>query len=267
MIAELAFQPGLILDSSAGDAARNFPISLKTLGPGADKRDVYALRYRSFHAAGWIGPQTLEQFHDSFDELGSSLSIAAYQGETVVGTIRLTFGGEGLGTSTMPSQANFPAEIARLQALGNRRLVEFTRLAVEPGIGNTSFRTTLYGTLVRAGTVVALAGEVDYAVIAVHEKLARVYRFLAGFEELARSASYGDIAEPTHLLGRDFQALNSRRRLRNAFFRITPQDVATARVALARVAPLIAGDRRTVPERKSSANGEGAPIRRDKFTS
>jgi N-acyl-L-homoserine lactone synthetase len=256
VIAELAFEPGLILDKAAAAAGRSFPITLSTLGPEADKQAIYALRYRSFHAAGWIGPCSTEAFEDRYDGLATSLSIAAHHAGACVGTIRLTFGGAGHGPETMPAQANFPAELARVGADGHRRLVEFTRLAVEPDLANTSFRTTLYGTLVRAATVVALAGRVDYAVVAVHEKLSKVYRALCGFEVLARAAGYGDIAEPTHLLGREFAALNARRSLRNAFFRITPHDVSAARQALRRVAPQVA-----------RANGVELEIRRDNSAS
>jgi N-acyl-L-homoserine lactone synthetase len=256
VIAELAFEPGLILNRPVGETGRVFPISLSTLGPAADKRAIYSLRYRSFRAAGWIGPCTTKAFEDRYDGLDTSLSIAAHHGGACVGTIRLTFGGDGHGSETMPAQANFPAELGRLGAAGHRRLVEFTRLAVEPDLANTSFRTTLYGTLVRAATVVALAGRVDYAVVAVHEKLSKVYRALCGFEVLARAAGYGDIAEPTHLLGREFAALNARRSLRNAFFRITPHDVAVARQALVSVAPRLA-----------RANGVEAAIRRDNSAS
>ncbi len=231
MISELSFMPPLILRPPGKDKTIKFPLDLKVFTAGSDKRDVYALRYRAFIKDGVISPREDKLFSDAYDDLETTCTLAAYQGRTCVGSFRLAFGEGRTGEETMPCQAIFP-EIGSLEAKGFHRLVEFGRMVVEPTLNNTSFRTTLYATLVRAGMIVAQAGKTDFGLISVHPNLAKFYELMCGFKTMARAETYPGINAPAVLLGRNFRALDRKRTQQNPFFRVTPDEVTLARAQL-----------------------------------
>ena len=103
------------------------------------------------------------------------------------------------------------------------RLFNEKRMAVAPELTNTSFRTTLYASLVRAGLIIAHAGEADYGLISVNPSQVRFYEMMCGFKALARADDYPGINAPAVLMGRNFRALNARRIAQNPFFRFHQQ--------------------------------------------
>lgn len=228
MSSSLNFRPPLTLQTRGNDKPSKFPIDLRVFASGSDKRDIYRLRYRAFIKDGVISARSDELFFDPYDDLASTCSLGAYQDGVCVGTFRLAFGEGRSDRDTMPCQAMF-AEVGTLQAQGFDRLVEFGRMVVEPSLTNTSFRTTLYASLVRAGLIIAQAGGADYGLISVHPKLARFYELMCGFKSMARAESYPGINAPAVLLGRDFRILDQKRTRQNPFFRIASNEVTLAR--------------------------------------
>ena len=227
----MTFQPPLVLDSNGGDAAKNFPISLRIYSNTSDKTELYRLRYRAFRAAGWIGENGPAALSDGYDLLPSTFAIAAFHNGRCIGSLRLAIGGAG-APGSMPCEEQFPAEIATLVAKGSKRLIEFSRMAVDPSLTNNSFRTTLYASLVRAGFILTHAAGVDVVLVAVHRKFSPFYQAMCGFKVIAKSDGYGDISEPTHFLGRELDELDTRRRQRNAFFMFSPAEIERARHTL-----------------------------------
>lgn len=233
MTSSLMFQPPLVLDSNGGDAAKNFPISLCVYSSTSDMAELYRLRYRAFRSAGWIAENTDRKFRDRYDALDTTVAVGAFHNGECIGSLRLAFGGAGTQPGSMPCEEQFPDEVRALQAAANHRLVEFSRMAVEPSLTNKSFRTTLYASLVRAGLILTTASGVDVAVIAVHSNISPFYQAMCGFKVLGKSASYAGIEEPTHFLALQFQALDERRKRRNAFFAISPEEIERAQLTLA----------------------------------
>ncbi len=231
MISSLNFRPPLILQTQGKEKTAKFPLDLKVFTAGSDKRDVYALRYRAFIKDGVITPRDDKLFSDRYDDLETTCTLAAYQGATCVGSFRLAFGEGRIGGETMPCQSIF-TEVGTLEAKGFHRLVEFGRMVVEPTLTNTSFRTTLYATLVRAGLIVAEAGETDFGLISVHPNLAKFYELMCGFRAMARAETYPGINAPAVLLGRNFRVLDQKRSKQNPFFRFTSNEVTNARAQL-----------------------------------
>jgi hypothetical protein len=227
----MTFQPPLVLDSNGGDAAKNFPISLRIYSSTSDKSELYRLRYRAFRAAGWIVENSRGAFSDDYDLLPSTFAIGAFHNGQCIGSLRLAVGGAG-ALGSMPCEEQFPTEVGALVAGGSKRLVEFSRMAVEPALTNNSFRTTLYASLVRAGFILTYAADVDVALIAVHRKFSPFYQAMCGFKVIAKSDAYGGIPEPTHFLGRELGELDTRRRQRNAFFTFSPEEIERARHTL-----------------------------------
>ncbi len=233
MSSSLSLKHPLVLHSTSSDTKNKFPLDIKIFGPGTDKRAIYDLRYRAFIEAALITPRDDKSFSDEYDELSTTTTLAAFHRDACIGSFRLTFGHGEADNITMPCQTIFP-EVAALKAHGYNALVEFTRLAIAPELTNTSFRATLYGTLVRAGFLVADAGGADYGLISINPSQVKFYEMMCGFKETARAHNYPGITvtAPAVLLGRSFKALDARRTTRNPFFRIAPHEVANARALL-----------------------------------
>lgn len=217
---------------------KNFPIELSIAVTPQQKREVYALRGEAFHASGWIDERA-SAFSDEFDDLETAILIAASSRDRLVGSIRISVDA-GSPHAAMPCEIEFPETLAKIKSSPERgRLAEFCRIAVDPTISNSSFRATLYGSLVRTALVVAQAAEVDYAFAAVHSRISRFYQHMCGFSRLAKSDAYGIIDQPTQLLGLEFQALMRRSGERNGFFHIKPAEVALARQHLTLTHPAL----------------------------
>jgi N-acyl-L-homoserine lactone synthetase len=228
----LTFQPPLVLDSNGGNAAKNFPVALRIYSSTADKSELYRLRYRAYCDAGWIAVNAQGEFADRFDRLASTFSIGAFHNGDCIGSLRLAFGGAGPTPHSMPCEEEFPDEIRVLTTPERNQLIEFSRMAVEPSLTNNSFRTTLYASLVRAAFILSYAAQVDFALIAVHKRVSPFYQAMCGFKVLGKSESYAGIGQPTHLLGREFRALDNRRQRRSAFFTVSDEEIDRARETL-----------------------------------
>jgi N-acyl-L-homoserine lactone synthetase len=224
----MMFQPPLVLDSNGGDAGKNFPISLRVYSSTSEMSELYRLRYQAFRNAGWIEENAERTFSDRFDTLASTVSVGAFHQGACIGSLRLAFGGAGASPRSMPCEDQFPDQVHALMADYRTRLVEFSRMAVEPELSNKSFRTTLYASLVRAGLILTTAAHVDVAVIAAHKAVSPFYQAMCGFKVLGKSASYSGIAEPTHFLALKFKALDERRKRRNAFFAFSSEEIEAA---------------------------------------
>lgn len=233
MVSTMTFEPPLVLDSNPGGAARNFPLTLRVYSSISDKRELYRLRYRAFRDAGWIAENGDGEFADRYDRFASTFAVGAFHKDDCIGSLRLALGGAGSPRKSMPCEEQFPDEVRALAAPKINRLIEFSRMAVEPSLTNTSFRTTLYASLVRAGFILSHAAQVDVALIAVHRKISPFYQAMCGFRILGKSESYAGIAEPTHFLGRELRALDDLRHKRNAFFGVSAEEIDRARQTLA----------------------------------
>ena len=231
MTEAMTFHPPLVLDSNAGNAPKNFPISLRIYASTSDQSELYGLRYRAFRRAGWITENPRGEFADRYDSLPSTLAVGAFHNGACIGSLRLAFGGKGLANA-MPCEEQFGDAVRQLVDGGSLRLVEFSRMAVDPDLANSSFRTTLYASLVRAGFILGHAGDTQSALIAVHQRTSPFYRAMCGFRIIGASEDYAEISEPTHFLARDFEALDARRRQRNAFFTVSAAEIEAARATL-----------------------------------
>jgi N-acyl-L-homoserine lactone synthetase len=229
---DLVFQPPLVLNNNDGDAAKNFPISLRVYSAGSDKTDLYRLRYRAFRDAGWIAENAEQQLSDRFDRLASTFAIGAFHNGECIGSLRLPFGGAGYPAHSLPCEEQFAGEVRALDPGRRQRLVEFSRMAVEPSLTNRSFRTTLYASLVRAGLILTTAAKTDVVVVAVHRRISAFYQAMCGFKVVGKSEGYTGIDEPTNFLALELREAEQRRLRSNAFFAFSEEEVSSARSAL-----------------------------------
>ena len=218
---------------------QEFPVGLFLARSVKRRSEVYRLRHTAFVNSGWIEPRASAELTDPFDDLETTVIIQAIADERTVGTARLTVSPSSAIALSMPCQLAFPSELANVKSRYRGPLVEFGRIAVDPASWSRSFRTTLYGSLVRTALLLAEAAGTEYTLAAVHSRLSMFYRGMFGFIRLADTRSYGDINEPTVLLGQRCQALLDRSAARSKFFHVSRDDINQAREVLLRSHPLL----------------------------
>ncbi len=229
MPAALTFRPQ---QSAALAGSKKFPFDLRVLTRDADRAEVFALRYRAYREAWCIPLNAEEQYSDRHDGLDSTVLLAAYDDGACVGALRVSFSQPWQTSDTMPCAAIYPAvEAVGAQAGGT--LVEMSRLSIEPGITNTSYRTTLYASLLRAGFMAAQAADVAMILIATKSDWVRFYQYMLGFKTIGEPGIYPPIDLPVALLGGSFGDAQKHQRAQNAFFKITDGEIESMKTAIA----------------------------------
>ncbi len=152
--------------------------------------------------------------------------------------MRISFSRPSQGLSGLPCAAYYP-ELKEIRRHTGGVLVEISRMAIDPDITNTSYRTTLYAALVRAAFMAAQAAKVSMIFIATRPDWVRFYEYMLGFKRIGSPALYPPGDEPITLLGGTFAVAQKRQLAQNAFFRITPHEVASMHAA---IAPALAAD-------------------------
>ena len=209
-----------------------FPFDLRVLPRGADRREVFGLRYRAYRDAWGIPLDPQEQYCDSYDDLESTVIVAAYDAGQCIGTLRVNFSHPWQSAATMPSAQFFPdVSMVKKQATGT--IVEVSRLAIDPAITNTSYRTTLYASLLRAAFMVAHAAGVSMILLAAKSDLVRFYQYMLGFKTIGETGIYPPVDVPVALLGGTFGEAQKYQRAQNAFFKITDDEIASMKAAIA----------------------------------
>ena len=85
------------------------------------RREVYALRYRSYYSQGHITFNETGMLMDEFDDLASTRTVVVYAQGKAVGSIRTCFLRRGTGT-TSPCRQAYPTELdALLEGSGAER--------------------------------------------------------------------------------------------------------------------------------------------------
>ena len=128
-------------------------------------REAAALRHRAYTAMGYAIADSNGEFTDRFDARSTTVVLNAYDHGRLVGTMRLSFSHPWQSISTLPCASHYPAlkDVKREQSGG---LIEISRMAIEPHISNTSYRTTLYAFMVRAAFTAAQAASVSMILLA-----------------------------------------------------------------------------------------------------
>lgn len=220
---------------------RKFPFEIRVLTHEMDRSEIFTLRYRAYLAASHIGEHPSGEYRDHHDDLASTVILAAYDADVCVGTLRVNFSQPWQPVATLPCASYYP-DVTRLKHEMHGGLVEVSRLAIDPAITNTSYRTTLYASLVRASFMAAQAAEVAMILVATKSDWVRFYEYMLGFKQIGQPALYppGDLA--IALLGGSFDTAQRRQRAQNAFFKITVDEVASMRAAISTaLAPPVTG--------------------------
>ncbi|MBX9683740.1 MAG: autoinducer synthase [Hyphomicrobium sp.] len=208
-----------------------FPFDMHVTTNGMDRSDAYALRFKAYDAAGYPPEEGAGSFSDPADGFATTAVIAAYDNGKCVGTLRVCFSYPWQPISNLPCSPYFPA-IKAVKAVATSAVVEVGRLAIDPDITNTSYRTTLYAALVRAAFIAAQAGGASDILLTARPTAVPFYKAMLGFKPVGGTAIYppGDAA--ITLLAGSIGDAEQKQRAQNAFFRITPEEIASMRIAL-----------------------------------
>lgn len=194
----------------------------------AELSEALRLRHRAYAEQGHIPRVEGAEYRDAHDSYDTTALFGAYDSGRLVATMRVCFSLPGDGLTSLPCAPYYP-ELSRLAAHSPNGIVEVSRLAIEPGIGNTSYRATLYGYMVRAALAAARAAGVSRIVVATRPDWVATYKHLLSFEQVGEPALYppGDL--PITLLSGNLDDATRRAWMRNRFFRVGEGDVAHMR--------------------------------------
>lgn len=201
-------------------------IAIRLASSRKDREAVYRLRAKAYVASGWL--KEADTLSDEFDEDAKTVVLSAHSNGSLIGTIRVNFAGDD---ERLPCDLVFDNAMDAIRN-SHDKIAEFGRIAVSPDLPSRSYRTTAYGRLISAAMLVTRAADIDYALVAVHQKLSFFYQRMVGLRHIADSAGYGVINEPTALLGQDFAKLVGRTQSRNSFFHVSDSQVRLTREIL-----------------------------------
>ncbi|RUP08326.1 acyl-homoserine-lactone synthase [Hyphomicrobium sp.] len=204
---------------------------LRVLAKEIDVNEATALRLRAYQAIGYDVSSDNGKYTDRFDSLATTVLLGAYDQGRLVGSVRLCFNHPWQTISSLPCGPYYPA-LKEIKSKVDGALVEVSRLSIEPGINNTSYRTTLYAFLVRAALTAAQAAEVSMLLIATRPEWVKFYKYMLGFQPIGEPAFYPPGDFKITLLGGSLKLAETRQKLQNRFFKITPDEVASMRVAI-----------------------------------
>lgn len=216
-----------------GSAFRCGSFEMRIVSHPASRRSCFALRFRAYepYLLGGAKPQN-SLFTDSFDQLPTTLIVGAYDDGRLIASMRLCFSRTSDSLATLPCAAHYPA-LTAVKAASCGALMEVSRVAIDPSITNTSYRTTLYASLVRLGAIAAEAADVSNILIATQATSEKFYRYMLGFERIGDPALYPPGDFKISLLGGDMRQARLRQKVQNKFFRVGRDEIARMRLALA----------------------------------
>jgi hypothetical protein len=229
MSAPITFRPRQIATLAP---TQKFPFEIRLLDCERDRRDIFALRYRAYRSAEHICDIDSGEYTDAHDALSSSVILAAYDHNTCAGALRVSFSMPWQPLETLPC-APYYSGVEHLKREAKGGLVEMSRLAIEPSLTNTSYRTTLYASLVRAGFLAAQAARVSMILVATKPEWVRFYEYMLGFKRIGEPAFYPPGNIPIALLAGSLELAQKRQRAQNAFFKVATDEIASMRAAIA----------------------------------
>lgn len=207
-------------------------LNVRLLTSPGDIAAALRLRQRAYAHHGHVPRCDQTEYRDAYDSYSTTALLGGFDGDRLVATMRLCFSVPGDGLKALPCAPYYP-DLAALKMDEQTCLMEVCRLGIDPEVDNTSFRTTLYGFMVRAAYAAAVASRVHYIVVATRSDWAPYYKNLLGFRQIGEPAFYppGDI--PITLLAGNLATASKWAKRRNRFFHLDGEDISRMRRMLA----------------------------------
>ena len=217
-------------------AGPEFPLRLQLVDRRDDRTTHFQLRRRSYEEIGVRFEDLADVMTDRFDDATTTLLVEASLDNQLVGTMRVSFSFPPHDVLALPCEPYY-SEVPKLKAEAHGIVVELSKAGIEPSMRNTSFRTTIYASLVRCGILCCEAVRASVVLVATRAQLRPFYEFMLGLREVAAPALYPPGDEPIVLLGGRFEEAAIHRRRHNRFFETSRLEVAAARSAIAALLP------------------------------
>jgi hypothetical protein len=208
-----------------------FPFDMHVTTVGMDRDDAFALRYKAYDAIGYAPEGSAGKFSDAGDDTSSSVVITAYDDGRPVGTVRVMVCQSTQPASALPCTAYYPV-VNDLKRATAGAIVEVGRMAIDPEITNTSYRTTLCAALVRVAFIVARAAEAQQILVTSHPRWVPFYKAMLGFRAIGQPTIYPPGNTPITLLAGSILDAEKKQRTQNAFFKIADEEVESMRGAI-----------------------------------
>ena len=187
--------------------------------------DAYRLRHRAYADQGHIPLVPDAEYRDPHDALPTTALVGGFDRGRLVACMRLCFALDPADLTPLPCAPYYPA-LSGLAANAPHGIVEVSRLAIEPDLGNTSYRTTLYGFMVRSAFAAARAAGVSRIVVATRPEWVSTYKHLLSFDQVGEPALYPPGNMLITLLAGNLEDAAKRAWMRNRFFRISDREMA-----------------------------------------
>ncbi len=169
---------------------------------------VYRLRHQAYSAVGALPVEhaAADQFPDRYDSCPNVQSYGIFQrsGQTLLGSIRANLWNPELGTPEICAFERYKDEISVELGLDST-LVESNRLVTHE-IGREE-SPGLQMALFRAIGVNAYAHYVDYIIIAVRQRHAKLYERMLQFRTISKPKPYPGLNVEMVLMASDFRSL------------------------------------------------------------
>jgi hypothetical protein len=170
-------------------AASTDGISVGAMTSSADREECLRIRYRAYHSLGVLPESADGRFADRFDELGSTLMLGVRHERGLVATMRLCFSRDGGDGENLPCFDVFP-EMGGLRRDVGGVIVELSRLAIDPSVTNTSYKSTLYAAMIRYSFSHLTTEGVSLALIGAQQKSLPFYKHVMGFVAVGAAQFY-----------------------------------------------------------------------------
>lgn len=198
---------------------------------GMDRDDAYVLRFKAYDAAGYSPDNADGRYSDVADTLSGGVVITAYDDGRPVGTVRVMISHEADPAATLPCASYYPV-VNDLKRTTAGAIVEVGRMAIDPDITNTSYRTTLCAALVRVAFIVARAVHAQQILVTSHPRWVPFYKAMLGFRAIGQPTVYPPGNTPITLLAGSIGDAEKKQRAQNAFFKILDEEVESMCVAI-----------------------------------
>jgi N-acyl-L-homoserine lactone synthetase len=202
-----------------------------------NRGEAFALRHRGYVAAGLIEQNPLGLYSDPYDELDTTIVAGLFRRGACISTLRLSFWKPDCQTAALPCEKVYP-EIAEIKAKASGMVVEVSRLAIDPGIDNTRYRSRLYAASIRAGMMACIAMDARQILIATQTKWRPFYEHVLGFKAVGPPQFYPPGNVPVVLLARDLDDDMRQRVAKNMFFKFDETELSELKTLLP---PMIEG--------------------------
>jgi hypothetical protein len=206
----------------------------------AELKKAWSIRYRAYLAVGYIEPSVDERYTDATDFAPGTIQLAAYDGNRCVASMRICHSTNKNDRHLLPCAPYYPDVMTDPDLTS---MVEVSRVAIDPDITNTSYRATLYGSLVRTALMSAQVLDAKTILIACKAAWVRFYQVMLGAAAAGQPAFYppGDI--PITLLAIERSAAQRKQRSRNAFFAFGSDEIERLQKSLEKKMPATGGSR------------------------